>query len=302
MDKWVKVGVIAQIACVVFAIWGVYRQENPLPIPSSIHDAEKQPAVNGKPWMNPVWYGPIVSGGLLVISVCLFVFAGGNRASRQKSMMDSDLVIHHAWYGIGRRFWQHENVTKKVQALVKNNSLNMLARDALSDPYPEKPKVLTVRYSLATQAKDVSVADGVRLILPDGSYSKKAWLPQSRAAIAVLHAEEADYLREMLENTWHMFDNAGLKLVRPLVEDFADQIDFQNKQALDCVHQLDVFRFIYWHDLDLLKYRLSDFRSSITEDVRYSEVEYVSLRRDLSTHADLLRGYAKQQLSSMGAL
>jgi hypothetical protein len=74
MDKWVKAGVLAQIACVGFSIWAAYRGEHPV---SATKDANSEIRV-----MNAAWYGPIASGSILALTVGLFVFGVRRKSSR----------------------------------------------------------------------------------------------------------------------------------------------------------------------------------------------------------------------------
>jgi hypothetical protein len=88
MENWVKAGVLAQIACVGFSIWGVYRGEHPL---ATNQDAStSQGASSEVNFMNPAWYGPIASGSILAITVGLFIIGTRRRVSVAPPLAEVD--------------------------------------------------------------------------------------------------------------------------------------------------------------------------------------------------------------------
>ena len=169
MERWIKIGVVAQIICMFLAGWGTYRMENPLPpSPNATHENQKSAPDTKTRYMSAVWYGPIASGALLVISVCLFVFAKPRSAERTASK----LAIHLALWGVGgawwQRWWKYKNVTDIVRAKIKNNAIDIAASNELfSDPFIGDHKHLLIRYSLNGQTAEDVVSEGRYFTVPD---------------------------------------------------------------------------------------------------------------------------------------
>jgi hypothetical protein len=126
-----------------------------------------------------------------------------------------------------------------------------------------------------------------------------ASLPSGRRVKAItLHcrAEEAEYLAQFLEEVWHFYDaqrggyGNGEPLLYPLkASSIPDEIKEEKyKQLLE-------FRLLYRRHFDSLKKTDPDFHSSVADGLP-SEVEYLTLLRNLKEHARLLRERADSLL------
>ena len=112
-----------------------------------------------------------------------------------------------------------------------------------------------------------------------------------QAAVLRDYADIADGLNAGLEQTWHHWNNAGRKLTHPLASDLRSQIaDWQmDDQFFALLDELKQFRFCYRHHLEMVALRFPNFSSNAVTDGWLSNVEYLTLRRNIECHAGFLR-------------
>lgn len=123
----------------------------------------------------------------------------------------------------------------------------------------------------------------------------------AEATLLYEYADEADYLNRVLESVWHHWDNCGFKLIRPLAQKYGDQIkNWGSDDSVPCAQDLNQFRTLYWHYRELLKSRFPNLKSELTEIGEFSDMEYLVIRRSLTSHANFLRRNAGADLASTG--
>jgi hypothetical protein len=135
MDKWIKAGVIAQIACVAISIWGVYRGEHPLPVT----------APTGGVGMNPLWYGPIISGVLFTLSAILLVFGPHKRDAQKEAppITPSDTLPHTPVAIATRKTFELLSVSQRllVKEIYNRPGMNVVFLSPILSDFGFPPRV-----------------------------------------------------------------------------------------------------------------------------------------------------------------
>lgn len=109
--------------------------------------------------------GVLVAFGAFVALLAVGVILG--IVSREPD--PSKLVVHYARYGIGDRWWwQFKNVTAVVRGYIKDGSVDIVAsNEYFGDPFMNKPKHFTIKYSYGGITRITVKPEGQRLKLPE---------------------------------------------------------------------------------------------------------------------------------------
>ncbi len=226
------------------------------------------------------------------------------------------LVIHSAVYGTGK--FDDVSVLEKLNTDPKDGLVipvdNTLVPNR-PDPAPGVRKRLHVEYSYdnsprtTVERREAAPGEPSRLLLPEDSeverlerkitQLKEQSTAQPLTATIVTRIElagvlrskagQSEWLAKEVERVWHIYNNEGEKLIRPLGErELPDSIELYRHK------RLWGFRILYRGHIDAVKFHAPDFHSGIVDAPSpCRNIEYLDLLEKLKEHAELLRGLAQ---------
>lgn len=168
MDRWIKIGVVAACLGLVPPYWNwIVPVRQPTQqiqtVAGAVHHDQ-----GGIPMM-PQWLTVVAPllGSLSILAAVVIAFWPRRRGT-------SGLTIYYARYGIGRWRWQYQDVTEELRRLIVADSLDVrLSHEVFGDPFRDKPKHFTVKYSLEGITHTIVRPEGQRLILPPRPYERQ---------------------------------------------------------------------------------------------------------------------------------
>jgi hypothetical protein len=109
----------------------------------------------------------------------------------------------------------------------------------------------------------------------------------AQAGMLWMLAASAKDLIQMLEQTWHHWNNAGERLIHPL-DARLDKLDFSKDGAASLANERRDFMVLYSAHLTRLQADLRGFSSDVTKNGYPNSREYVQVLNDLRAHAQKL--------------